>query len=52
MPKKPKRHRKQHNLGGVRMSEEMWLQVRARYESERELEESFSAWVRRKLVAP
>lgn len=51
MPKKPKRSRKQHNLGGVRMSEEMWLRVRDRYGAERELEETFSAWVRRKLAS-
>lgn len=33
------------------MSPETWQQVRERYEAARERDETFSAWVRRKLVA-
>lgn len=49
MPKETEH--KKHNLGGVRLSEAQWKLLRQRYKAERELEESFSAWVRRKLVA-
>lgn len=48
--KEPKR-KQQHNLGGVRLSEHQWERVRKRYEAQRRTDETFSAWVRRKLGA-
>lgn len=40
-----------HNLGGVNMSHDTWLTIKARFDKQRKADETFSAWVRRTLVA-
>jgi hypothetical protein len=45
--KKPKRH----NLAGVAASDKTWVMWKALFEKQREPDESFAAWVRRKVGA-
>lgn len=41
-------HRK--NLGGVHLNPDQWGRIKKRFLSERQVDESFSAWVRRRLA--
>jgi predicted branched-subunit amino acid permease len=44
-----KKTRKRHNLGGVAMEDETWALVHQAYARQRRPDETFAAWVRRKL---
>jgi hypothetical protein len=44
-----KKTRKRHNLGGVAMEYETWTTVHSAYHRQRLPDETFAAWVRRKL---
>lgn len=44
----PEAHRR--NLGGVHLTPEQWERIKKRFMSERRVDESFSAWVRRRLA--
>jgi hypothetical protein len=42
---------KRHNLGGVHCGDETWRAIKVRYKAQKAMEETFAAWVRRKLLA-
>jgi hypothetical protein len=49
MAAKKKKPRKRHNLAGVAMADETWEQVHILYVCQKRPDETFAAWVRRKL---